>query len=593
MLNSASFKVLNCIRVNPQSAQRLISDETMLSLGLVNSTLRELALAQLIDESGSITDRGMAALEPYKVDNAIIMAAGMSSRFAPISYEQPKGMLKVRGEVLIERQIRQLQEVGIDDITVVVGYKREQFFYLEDRFGVRIVANPDYAARNNNSTIKVVEGLLGNTYICSSDDYFTENPFEEYVYRAYYSATFEEGQTPEYCLSVRGKDDLIVGIEVGGENSWVMLGHAYWDREFSKEFVRILNEEYDRADTAPKLWEDIYAEHVRELPIVMRKYQHGIIWEFDSLDELRQFDSEFIDNVDSSIMDNICLALRCARKDISSIVPIKQGLTNLSCRFEVKGEKYVYRHPGAGTESIINRAAEAQGEAIASALGLDSTFIHEDPSDGWKLSRFLDGCVELDYHDAENVKRALGLIRILHEADESVDSSFDLMHEAARIEGLLRERSVSMPKDFAEMKQAAIAASAIASKHAARRCLCHNDFYPPNILLHDGNMVLIDWEYCGMSDYASDLGVFICCCPDYSYEDALNVISWYFGRKPTDEELVHCVAMIAVASFYWFLWALYREACDEPVGDFLHLWYRCAKEYSARTLELAGAAKIS
>ena len=54
----------------------------------------------------------------YKVENAIIMAAGMSTRFAPISYEYPKALLNVKGEVLIERQICQLKEVGIDDIAL-------------------------------------------------------------------------------------------------------------------------------------------------------------------------------------------------------------------------------------------------------------------------------------------------------------------------------------------------------------------------------------------------------------------------------------------------------------------------------------------
>ena len=45
----------------------------------------------------------------YRVENAVIMAAGLSSRFAPISYEKPKALICVRGEILIERQIRQLQ----------------------------------------------------------------------------------------------------------------------------------------------------------------------------------------------------------------------------------------------------------------------------------------------------------------------------------------------------------------------------------------------------------------------------------------------------------------------------------------------------
>lgn len=117
----------------------------------------------------------------YKVDNAIIMAAGASSRFAPLSYEMPKALIPVRGEVLIEREIRQLKEAGVPEIILVVGYRKEQFAYLADKFGVKIIENPDYNIRNNNSTIHAVREYLGNTYICSSDNYFTQNPFEAEV----------------------------------------------------------------------------------------------------------------------------------------------------------------------------------------------------------------------------------------------------------------------------------------------------------------------------------------------------------------------------------------------------------------------------
>lgn len=126
------------------------------------------------------------------------MAAGLSSRFAPISYEKPKGLLHVRGEILIERQIRQLQESGIDDITVVAGYKKEYFFYLEEKHGVSIVVNEEYATRNNHSSLMVVRERLGNTFICSSDNYFVENPFEPYVWKAYYAAQYQEGPTNEW-----------------------------------------------------------------------------------------------------------------------------------------------------------------------------------------------------------------------------------------------------------------------------------------------------------------------------------------------------------------------------------------------------------
>ena len=44
---------------------------------------------------------------------------GFGSRFVPLTFETPKGLLEVYGERMIERQIKQLHEVGIQDITIV------------------------------------------------------------------------------------------------------------------------------------------------------------------------------------------------------------------------------------------------------------------------------------------------------------------------------------------------------------------------------------------------------------------------------------------------------------------------------------------
>lgn len=96
----------------------------------------------------------------YKTDNAIIMAAGMATRFAPLSYEKPKALIEVKGEVLIERQIRQLIEAGVPQIIVAAGYKKELFGYLTDKYGVMLVENPDYRTRNNHSTLYHVRDYL-------------------------------------------------------------------------------------------------------------------------------------------------------------------------------------------------------------------------------------------------------------------------------------------------------------------------------------------------------------------------------------------------------------------------------------------------
>ncbi|MFQ9742687.1 MAG: NTP transferase domain-containing protein [Slackia sp.] len=297
MLSKNEFEILNALRMASASSQRKLAERSGVSLGTVNKVLKSLSERGLID-GYSVTEQGMDALASHKVENAVIMAAGLSSRFAPISYEKPKGLLKVKGEVLIERQIRQLQEAGISDITVVVGYKKEHFFYLEREFGVSIVVNEEYASRNNNSSLMKVRHKLGNTFVCSSDDYFTENPFEPYVYKAYYASVFVEGETKEWCIKP-GTGDRIESVTVGGRDSHIMLGHVYFDRVFSRSFVRILEEEYDLPDTADKLWEEIYVDHIKELDMVLRPYRDGVIHEFDSLDELREFDPYFLSNVDS------------------------------------------------------------------------------------------------------------------------------------------------------------------------------------------------------------------------------------------------------------------------------------------------------
>ena len=98
-------------------------------------------------------------------------------------------------------------------------------------------------------------------------------------------------------------------------------------------------------------------------------------------------------------------------------------------------------------------------------------------------------------------------------------------------------------------------------------------------------MYMIDWEYACVDDPAIDLGTCICCA-DYSYSEALEVIEVYLERKPTPEELRHFIAYIAVASYYWYLWALYQEANNNHVGDYLYIWYKYSWEYGKRAMEM-------
>lgn len=291
----------------------------------------------------------------YKVNNAVIMAAGTSSRFAPLSYEKPKALIEVRGEVLIERQIRQLREAGIEEIYIVTGYKAEQFSYLADKYGVVLRHNPYYETRNNNASIKVVEDILKNTYICSADNYFLENPFENVVNKAYYSAVYADGDTKEWCITTDA-EGYISRVDIGGRNAWYMLGHTFWDEAYSKKFVEILDQEYDAPETADKLWEDIYIEHISELKMKIRKYPKNEIFEFDTLDELREFDGSYVNDTRSRIIKKISEKYHVSQGEVRGISTIK-GENNeaIGFSFYIKGNQYKYDY---ATEKISELGEE-------------------------------------------------------------------------------------------------------------------------------------------------------------------------------------------------------------------------------------------
>lgn len=301
MLTLDQFNALNLLRTTKIASQREFAATLGFSLGKANGLIKKLASAGWIEHAVEtqqssnikITPAGIDAMKPYKVDNAIIMAAGMSSRFAPLSYEKPKGVLEVKGEVLIERQIRQLHEAGINDITVVVGYMKEKFEYLRDLFGAKIVENPDYAKWNNTSTIMKVLPKLKNTYICSSDNYFMSNVFEPYVYQAYYSATFYPGPVKEWGIKFNEKG-RITGISHYPIDMWCMMGHVYFSREFSEAFKPILRREFENDNTKLELWEAVYERNVKKLPMYIKKYPEGVVLEFDSVADLCKFDQSYI-----------------------------------------------------------------------------------------------------------------------------------------------------------------------------------------------------------------------------------------------------------------------------------------------------------
>ena len=579
------FDLLYAIKKHGIQSYRKMKDLANVSVGFITQTMKTFHEHGYTSADG-ITELGLKALAPYKVDSAVIMAAGMGTHFVPFTLEKPKGLLTVKNEVLIERQIEQLQDAGIQNIVIVLGYKKEAFFYLESKYtGLKFIINPEYNTKNNTHTLYLAQKYIRNSYICSSDDYFAENPFEDYVYQSYYAGVHVTEKTREWYMTPDSKGN-IAKIRKTGTEGIIMLGHAYWDHTFSTAMLELLNENHEVGAYDQTVWEQVLLENLKKLPPVWIKcYPANTIFEFDSMDELRKFDHDYVEHTHTKIMRNISKVLDCLESEVQDFKPIKEGLTNTSFLFTVHGKRYVYRHPGDGTEAIVSRPHEKKALELAKSIGVDPTYIYMDDVQGWKISAFVDGIRIPAYDSFEDSKRILSVLRRLHERRLSVPWSFTPWEDAEKIEVILRSEKGSIAdREFNQLKERVGKCYKHCIGDGIEMCFCHCDTYAPNWMLTDTETILIDWEYAGNADPGCDVGTYIMDSM-WDVADAERFIREYCGDGMTETQLFHYLAYTALVSYYWYVWALYREACGAVMGESLYNWHVMAKRYSKYLVE--------
>lgn len=545
--------------------------------------------AGLIAKNGSkITATGLEALEPYRVNNAVILAAGASTRFIPLSLEQPKGLFEVKGEKLIERQIQQLQDAGIRNITIVLGYKKEMFYYLEDKYGVNFIINESFNIKNNIESLYLAKEKLRNTYICVSDSYFVENPFSQYEYQAFNAGISIKKKTNEMYVDT-DENGKIIMMEKNRDSGRVLFGHSFWNEDFSNAFIKLMEADRTAGKYNQSFWEWMVKDNLNNLPsFYFKEYEEGNIYEFDYFEDLRRFDSQYQGHTHSEIVRNIKLVFRCDEEDIVNFRNVSEGMTNTSFIFEINGVDYIYRHPGDGTDSIISRKNEKNSLIKAKEIGIDPTYIYADINEGWKISVFVSEFREPDYNSFKDSKKIISVLRKLHGSGIKVDYGMDPWKDSLEIEKLLRKKAPECFEKNEKLKRKIELLYKKTVGDGVEKCFCHGDTYKPNWMIKpDGNVILIDWEYSGYSDPGIDVGYYIVDAM-YDFDEAERFIKEYLQDSYTEKRYYHFWAYTAIIAYYWYVWALYRESCGAVMGDALINWRDMAEKYADHILDCEG-----
>lgn len=570
---------------NPDVTQRELASILNLSLGTVNKLLGDcLEEAFLMTDMDTgkylLTEQGLKYLEQFKVDGAVITAAGFGSRFVPLTFETPKGLLEVFGERMIERQIKQLHEAGITDITIIVGYLKEKFEYLIDKYQVKLLYNPEYATKNNLATIYHARELFRgrNMYLLVSDNWIRNNMYHKYECGAWYSSVYMEGETSEWCLS-SNKRGRITSVQVGGHDSWVMYGPAFLSRDFSNQLIPLIEEAYHQPGTEQWYWEQVVVDHIKELDFSMNCQPADQVYEFENLEELRLFDPKYQNHSDNAAMQLVAHVFNVKEEAIHNIRCLKSGMTNQSFLFELDGKHYICRIPGPGTEFLINRKEEEAVYKAVTPLGITEHILYFDGKTGYKIAQYYEGARNADAKNPEEMAACMEMLRKLHHSGVTVPHTFRIRERIDFYERICRGHEEMLFEDYPAVRARMNELMDRLDTLERPCCLSHIDSVADNFLfLPDGSLRLIDWEYAGMCDPLIDIAM----CSIYSYysqEELDHLLEEYLQHAPSDEERFVTYAYAALGGFLWALWAVFKSMEGREFGDYTIVMYRYAKNY--------------
>ncbi len=400
--------------------------------------------------------------------------------------------------------------------------------------------------------------------------------------------------------SRRVRADRITGATVGGADAWVMLGHVYFDRVVFRQVPRILEQVYAPArDCLEAVGVHLPRPHqvLRHGDPPLPGRRHPRVRFGRRAAQLRPplHGERRLRGLRSHLA-----TLGCRSR--TSATSTRSSRASRTCRATSPwatedAAEYVYRHPGIGTEKIVDRSAEFAGLRLAARARHRRHLPHGRPRGRLEDLALRARLRNLDVTRAEELEQAaMEMDRALHTSGTRAGPLLRLRHRGpARTSGLLKAFGPIDVPGYFELRDKVLRLKAFADADGFDKVPSHNDFFPPNFLVDQGR-----------KDQPHRLGVrgHVGHRRRLRHDDRVHGGDdpRARGRRPgvlpgpyapSEREARHFFAYEVFAGWCWYLWALVKEAEGDDVGEWLYIYYSPRRRRTLDSLLAAYAQAAS